>query len=123
MRYFLLTLTLLLSLSAVLALGNIHSHTTIKAGEQFVLGGQQRGAFRVKARNSGPVPVSVAERRADGGLQERGRLDPGQRAELAFAAGSAALVRNLGERPAEMDFVVSGDVSFGMGMGYEGLKK
>ena len=123
MRYFLLTLTLLLSLSTVLALGGIHSVTTIKVGQQFVLGGQQRGAFRVKARNSGPVPVSVAERRADGTLTERGRLEPGQRAELAFAAGSAALVRNLGERDAELTVDISGDASFKMGMGYEGLKK
>jgi len=123
MRNFLLTLTLLLPLSAVLALGDIHSVTTIKVGQQFVLGGQQRGAFRVKARNSGPVPVSVAERRADGALTERGRLEPGQRAELAFAAGSAALVRNLGERDAELTVDISGDASFKMGMGYEGLKK
>ena len=123
MRYFLLTLTLLLSLSAVLALGNIHSHTSIKAGQQFVLGGEQRGAFRVTARNSGPVPISVAERRADGTLTELGRLEPGQRAELAFAAGSAALVRNLGERQAEIDVVISGAASYKMGMTYEGLKK
>ncbi len=123
MRHLLIILTLLLPLSAVLALGDIHSHTSIKAGEQFVLGGQQRGAFRVKARNSGPVPVSVAERRADGALEERGRLEPGQRAELAFAAGSAALVRNLGERQAVLDFRITGDVSFNMGMGYEVLRK
>ena len=123
MRYFLLTLTLLLSLSAVLALGGIHSHTSIEAGKQFVLGGQQRGAFRVKAINSGPVPISVAERRTDGTLTELGRLEPGQRATLAFAAGSAALVRNLGERQAEIDVVITGDASFKMGMGYEGLKK
>jgi len=123
MRNFLLILALLLPLGAVLALGDIHSHTSIKVGQQFVLSGQQHGAFRVKARNSGSVPVSVAERRADGALQERGRLEPGQRAELAFAAGSAALVRNLGEREAEIDVVITGDASFGMGMTYEGLKK
>ena len=123
MRYFLLPLALLLSLSAVLALGGIHSHTSIKAGQQFVLGGQQRGAFRVAARNSGPVPISVAERRPDGTLTELGRLEPGQRAELTFAAGSAALVRNLGERQAGIDVVISGAASYKMGMTYEGLKK
>ena len=123
MRNFLLPLTLLLPLSVVFALGDIHSVTTIKVGQQFVLGGQQHGAFRVKARNSGPVPVSVAERRADGTLTELGRLEPGQRAELAFAAGSTALVRNLGAHDAELTVVISGDASFKMGMGYEGLKK
>lgn len=123
MRNLLLTLTLaLLPLVAVLALGDIRSHTSIKVGQQFVLGGQQRGAFWVKARNSGPVPVSVAERRADGTLTELGRLEPGQRIQLGFAAGSAALVRNLGKREAELDVVIIGDASFRMGMGYEGLK-
>ena len=43
MRNFLLTLTLtltlLLPLSVVFTLGGIHSVTTIKAGQQFVLGG------------------------------------------------------------------------------------
>ena len=101
----------------------ITSVTTIEVGKQFVLGGQQRGAFRVAARNTGPVPVSVAERRPDGTLQERGRLEPGARAELAFGAGSAALVRNLGARPAELAVKIRGDVSFRMGMGYEGLPK
>ena len=101
----------------------ITSVTTIEVGKQFVLGGQQRGAFRVSARNTGPVPVSVAERRPDGTLQERGRLEPGARAELAFGAGSAALVRNLGARPAELSVKIKGDASFRMGMGYEGLKK
>ena len=39
MRNFLLTLPLLLPLSVVFTLGGIHSVTTIKAGQQFVLGG------------------------------------------------------------------------------------
>lgn len=104
------------------AYGPITSLTLIDAGKQFVLGGQQRGAFRVAAHNVGPVPVSVAERRANGAVQERGRLAPGQRAELAFEAGSAALVRNLGERPARLNFQITGSTS-GLGMGYEGLKK
>ncbi len=107
----------------VLAFGPITSHTYIKVGEQFVLGGQQRGAFRVKVRNSGPVPVSVAERRPGGTIEERGRLEPGQRAVLAFGAGSAALVRNLGDRQAELDVEITRDASFSMGMGYEALKK
>ena len=101
----------------------ITSVTTIEVGKQFVLGGQQRGAFRVSARNTGPVPVSVAERRPNGTVQERGRLEPGGRAELAFGAGSAALVRNLGARPAELSVKIKGDASYSMGMGYEGLKK
>ena len=115
--------TALLSGLALLASGGpITSQTFIAAGKQFVLGGQQRGAFRVAAHNIGPVPVSVAERRADGAVQERGRLLPGQRAELTFEAGSAALVRNLGERQAQLNFRITGR-NAGLGMGYEVLRK
>ncbi|TDN38285.1 hypothetical protein E4631_05995 [Hymenobacter sp. UV11] len=116
-------LTALLTGTLLFAFGGpIISQTFIDAGKQFVLGGGQRGAFRVAAHNVGPVPVSVAERRADGSLHELGRLEPGQRTELAFAAGSAALVRNLGEHQAVLDFRVTGRTS-GLGMGYEGLRK
>lgn len=96
MRFF------LLALLPMLACGPIISHIYTKVGEQFVLGGQQRGAFRVKARNSGPVLVSVAERRPGGTVEERGRLEPGQR---------TALVRNLGDRQAELDFEITSDAS------------
>ncbi|OGX91360.1 hypothetical protein [Hymenobacter coccineus] len=112
----------LFSLAALLACGGITSHTYIKVGEQFVLGGWQRGTFRVKARNSGPVPVSVAERRTSGAVQERGRLEPGQDAALACGAGSALLMRNLGDRTAEIDAKITGDASFSMGMTQEALK-
>ena len=117
MRTFLLT-----SLLALFGFGGITSQTVIDAGKQFVLGGSQRGSFRVAAHNVGPVPVSVAERSPDGTLTERGQLAPGGRATLDFGRGAAALVRNLGERQAKLNFKISGDVSFRMGMGYEGLK-
>lgn len=119
-----LMLTALLSGTVLLAdCGGITSQTIIDAGKQFVLGGRQRGAFRVVAHNSGPVPVSIAERQGNGMVQERGRLEPGQRLTLACGAGSAALVRNLGERQTMLDFQITGDTSSGMGMTYEVLKK
>ena len=121
MRTFLLTV-LLSGIALLTYCGPITSQTTIEAGKQFVLGGGQRGAFRVAAHNVGPVPVSMAERRADGAVQERGRLEPGQRVVLPFEAGSAALVRNLGERQAVLDFRITGSTS-SLGMGYEVLRK
>lgn len=101
--------------------GSVTSHLLIEPGQQFVLGGQQRGAFRVRVVNSGRVPVGVAERRPDGTVQERGRLEPGRRADLAFAAGAAALVCNLGAGRAVLDAKITGDAS--VGMTYEALKK
>lgn len=122
MRVF--TSSALLLLLALLTACSVTSHLNIEAGKQFVLGGQQRGAFRVAVHNTGPVPVSVGERLTDGTVREMGRLEPRQSTRLAFAAGSAALVRNLGQSGAELDVLITGiDASYKMGMGYEALKK
>ena len=119
----LLTTALLASLGLLAARGPITSTTLIEAGKQFVLSSSgHRGAFRVAAHNVGPVPVSVAERQASGAVREQGRLEPGQRAELAFGAGSAALVRNLGQRQAVLRFRITGNSS-GLNMGYEALRE
>ena len=117
-------ITALLATTGLLAArGPITSTTFIEAGQQFVLGSPaHRGAFRVAARNVGPVPVSVAERQASGVVRERGRLEPGQRAGLAFGAGSAALVRNLGQQRAVLKFQITGSSS-GLNMGYEALRE
>lgn len=118
----LLATALLSSFGLLAVCGPINSQTVIDAGKQFVLGGGQRGAFQVAAHNVGPVPVSVAERRPGGAVQERGRLAPGQRAALVFGAGSTALVRNLGERQARLNFRITGSTA-GLGMGYEALRQ
>ena len=106
----LLTLLLATTLSVrfAAALGTIHSHLLLDAGKQFVLGGDQAGAFRTQARNTGPGPVLVLERLPNGTVLERGRLEPGKAAQLNFQAGSAVLVRNLGDKRAELDGDIKG---------------
>ena len=110
MRNFLLLLLFITALLAAHAAATgIHSHLLIDAGKQFVLGGGQVGPFRVSARNSGRVPVLFLERADDqSAAVERGRLEPGQSAQLRFAAGAAVLVRNLGRERAEVDVDIKG---------------
>lgn len=115
-------LVLLAGLTSSFLVGPIWSHTYIEPGKQFVLGGQQRGAFQVRIRNSGLVPVTLAERRPDGTVVEQGRLEPRQSARRDFGAGSAALVRNLGSRQAEFEASITGRATSGLGMRYEALK-
>ncbi|NVO31634.1 hypothetical protein [Hymenobacter lapidiphilus] len=103
--------------------GPIWSHTLIEAGKQFVLGSQQRGAFQVSIRNSGPVPLSIAERQTGGAVLERGRLESNQKATLGFSAGSAALVRNLGTRQAEFDAKITNKTTDSLSMRYEVMAK
>ena len=95
-------------LAAYAATNNIHSHLLVDVGKQFVLGGEQVGAFWVSARNSGPVSVLLLERSGESVIVTRGRLEPGQSARLTFAAGAAVLVRNLGLQRAEIDLDIKG---------------
>ena len=110
MRNFLLLLLLITALLAAhAATSGIHSHLLIDAGKQFVLGGDQIGPFRVSARNSGRMPLLLLERADDKSVPvQRGRLEPGQSAQLRFAAGAAVLVRNLGRERAELDVDIKG---------------
>ncbi|WP_148289272.1 hypothetical protein [Fibrella aestuarina] len=86
----------------------LKSALTVQPGKQFELGGNQRGAFAVQARNVGNVPVTLAERRADGQVVWLGTFRPGDAQTIRFSAGSAALVRNTAPSPAQLMLVVTG---------------
>ena len=104
-----------LSLPLLAASGPIKSGLIIEPGQQFVLGGGQRGAFRVKGTNSGLVTVRVVERFAAGDTLGRGVLRPGAKADLPFKDGSAALLVNLSTtQKARLDLRISGASELGM---------
>ena len=94
--------------------GNVHSDLYIEPGKQFVLGGGQRGAFKVAARNVGKVSVEVKERPASGALQSKATLKPGQSATLRFAAGSAAVLVNTTSTQANLDLSITGEPGLNM---------
>lgn len=75
-----------------------------------MLGGGQQGAFQVKGKNTGPVPVRVIERFASGDTLGRGMAVPGAKAVLKFQRGSAAVLVNASNVSAHLDLVISGDV-------------
>ena len=91
------------------SLSSLHSDLTVQPGKQFVLGGNQKGAFTVQASNKGQVPVTLSERRADGQTVALGTFNPGGRQTIRFAAGSAVLVNNQSAQPARLDLTVTGD--------------
>ncbi|GAB2952053.1 hypothetical protein GCM10027048_16370 [Hymenobacter coalescens] len=97
--------------------GNLHSDLLLEPGKQFVLGGQQPGAFRVQARNVGPVAVEVQERLANGVQRGKGVLRPGQRSVLLFSPGAAAVLRNPAATAARLRLRVSGSPDLGMRYG------
>ncbi|GAA4380128.1 DoxX family protein [Hymenobacter koreensis] len=101
---------------------NLKSNLLIEPRKQFVLGGEQRGAFKVSAHNIGKVPVEIKERPRGGGIFGKATLAPGQRATLRFMAGSAALLLNPSDERANLLLTVSGDTQLSMGYEQEGKR-
>lgn len=110
-------LSLLILLPVLLASCNrnvLQSALTVQPGKQFELGGNQTGAFVVKAHNVGDVSVTLSERRANGQTVAIGTFAPGNRQTIRFAAGSAALVDNLTPKAAQLNLIVTGDKNLSM---------
>ena len=97
--------------------GGVHSDLFIEPGQQFVLGGGQRGAFKVAAHNVGKVTVEVQEQTANGTITNKGTLKPKQKTMLRFAAGSAAVLRNAGTGKANLALHITGESGLNMSTG------
>ncbi|MBD2766713.1 hypothetical protein IC235_02265 [Hymenobacter sp. BT664] len=98
--------------------GHLHSDLSIEPGKQFLLGGGQRGAFKVVAKNKGKVAVEIKERPRAGGIFGKATLQPGQRGVIRFAAGSTAVLLNSSSTLANLDLTVTGDTG-ALRMNYE----
>lgn len=109
-------LALLLSfwLPLLAVAGTIHSNLLIEPGKQFILGGDQPGAFRVSAKNVGSVPVEIRERPKGGGTFGKVTLEPGQSGTLKFAAGSTAVLLNPSATKANLKLTITGDTNLNM---------
>ena len=106
---------LVMLLLPLLALaGTIHSNLFIEPGKQFIRGGDQLGAFKVAAKNAGPVPVEIRERPKGGGTFGKATLQLGQSGVLKFAAGSTAVLLNPSTTKANLDLTITGDTKLGM---------
>ncbi|NNF57338.1 MAG: hypothetical protein HKN04_03770 [Rhodothermaceae bacterium] len=92
----------------------VQSGLTLGPGEQFILGGRQRGAYRIDARNIGGVTVVVSEIVAVGDTVRLGALVPGAQLMLRFRAGPAALLQNASGRVAHLKLSITGDTNLGM---------
>lgn len=105
------------ALGAVAAGAAINSNLSIEAGQTFVLGGGQRGAFAVKGANTGPVAVEVLAR--DGDTRTAiATVAPGAEFSHDFARGEAALLRNTSDAEAARVKVRITGSTGNLGMGH-----
>ncbi len=107
--FILVTLALFLS-----ACSTLNSDLTVQPGKQFRLGGNQNGAFMVKLKNTGQVPVTISEQPAAGPRVVLGTFQPTEGKTVRFAAGSAVLVDNASGQAARLSLVVTGDTGLSM---------
>jgi hypothetical protein len=103
-----------LLLATVAWAGPVFSDLFIQPGEQFVLGGGQKGEFKVQAHNKGRVAVKITERFKFGGTEEKGMLKPGGRATLSFGNGSSAIILNSSDQKANLGLKITGTTDLGM---------
>ena len=104
----------MLLLPLLVLAGTIHSNLLIEPGKQFILGGDQLGAFKVAAKNVGSVPVEIRERPKGGGTFGKVTLQPGQSGVLKFAAGSTAVLLNPSTTKANVKLTITGDTNLNM---------
>lgn len=95
----------------------INSDLAIEAGQTFVLGGGQRGAFSVAGENTGPVAVTVLAR-GEAETVRVGTVAPGAGFRHDFARGEAALLRNTSDSEAARVKVRITGSTGNLGMGY-----
>jgi hypothetical protein len=113
----------LLALSPLLfACASLTSTTQIDPDKSFRLGGGQPGAFVVKGKNAGAVPIIVYAER-DGKRDSVVTVAPGASVDARFPARSTAIFMNISsDRQAVVAVKVTGDVG-ALGMRYESNAK
>lgn len=105
---------LLLFALLVAGCSSIRSGLEIDPGATFVLGGDQRGAFRVEILNTGRAAVQVSEATVFGDTVVVAVVASGATADAHFSEGSAALIANLDAEGASLDVRITGDTDLAM---------
>jgi hypothetical protein len=95
------------------------SATTIPAGRDFELGGNNNGSFSTEVSNVGKTTVTVSQRKLDGELTLFGQLKSGEKRVFQFVAGSTAIFANPSSISAELGLRVIGDKNLRMGYSLE----
>ena len=91
----------------------LKSGLQIEAGQSFVLGDNEHGAFRARVENVGPVPVELVSR-TEGTQESVGGLAPGETVTVRFADGETAVFVNRADTQARLDVRVTGDQGLSM---------
>jgi hypothetical protein len=95
----------------------LHSNTTIKPNDSFVLGNNEHGSFKVKLTNMAKKDVEVYMAPVAGGSYSRQTVKPNESISVKVEKNTALVVDNKSADTASVNLKVKGDL--GLSMGYK----
>jgi len=108
---------LLMLISSCRIFNTLHSTTTIKPQESFVLGDNKHGKFSVKIRNLSANTIQVHRAPISGGKHSFIDIKPNEQVKVKVEPNTAFVINNASNDTAFVSLVVKGDV--GLSMGYK----
>lgn len=100
---------------ALLSAYALHSNTTIKANDSFILGNNQHGTFKVKLENVSKNNLEIYHAPIAGGKHSTVIVKPNEKVSLKVDANTALFIQNKSKEEASVNLKVVGDLNLSMG--------
>jgi hypothetical protein len=107
----------MLFLSACSLFTSLSSVTTIQPKQQFVLGNNEHGNFKVEAKNLSNQTVKIHFAPIDGGTHSSKTIQPNETVSLKVEKNTALVFANPSNETINVSLHVKGDL--GLSMGYQ----
>lgn len=95
----------------------LHSTTTIKANDAFILGNNKHGKFSVRLKNISNTEITIWQVPIAGGQHSPLKLGAQQKASLKVDRNTALRIENPSSAQIDVELIVTGDI--GLSMGYK----
>lgn len=100
--------------SACGMIGSLHSNTSIKPKESFVLGNNKHGIFTTTLTNEGVTLLKIYKAPGTGGTHSAVFLKPKETIRVKTDKNTALVIQNTGEEYGSVTLKVKGDLNLGM---------
>ena len=117
LNYLLICACLILSACAILPFQKLHSTTSIKAHDAFILGNNEHGKFGVKLKNISSSTMTIWQAPISGGKHSPLTVSPNQTIKLRVDRNTALKIENNADNDVSVELAVTGDI--GLSMGYQ----
>jgi hypothetical protein len=101
----------------LLPFNTLHSTTTIKGNDAFILGNNVHGKFFVRFKNTSNTEITIWQVPIAGGQHSPLKVAAKQKAELKVDRNTALRIENPSSEAIDVELVVTGDI--GLSMGYK----